>query len=96
MKTVKRLEIVIDSIHSEEIFEVLDQHGIKQYNRIKEIWGKGDQWDGSDGFLSEAFHQEYILAVCPLETIDTLTEALKPLITRYNGLLLLTDATTLA
>jgi nitrogen regulatory protein PII len=93
MKPVKRIELVINTVDIEEVLTAFERIGIKQYSRIREVWGKGNKWsDGSDGFLSEAFYHEYILAVCDPEKSKTLADQLSPLLHRTGGLFLESDA----
>jgi nitrogen regulatory protein PII len=92
METVKRLEIIIDSMHTQRVVEVLRENGATGYTIIRNASGAGDRGERRDDELTGVFSNTYILSACAPELAQTVVEAVRPLLKRYGGVCLVSDA----
>ncbi len=92
MKTVKRVEIVIDEVKSDEIIEALREVGIDSYTLIRLVEGKGQRGNRSGGDITGVFANVLILIACEESKIDGLVKTVRPPLTEYGGLCLISEA----
>lgn len=95
MRPVKRIEIVADSATATRILAALDQVGLYDYTVIKEVFGHGTRGErGGDPFFG-TFDNNYILLVVSPDAAGRATEAIRPLIQRFGGICVVSDAARL-
>lgn len=92
MKTVKRLELVIDSLHAESVLDALRAEGVDGYTVIRNASGWGDRGERTPDGISGVFENCVILCAVSPEKIDAITARLRPLFRRHGGVGLLSDA----
>jgi nitrogen regulatory protein PII len=92
METVKRLEIIIDSMHTQQVLKALRSAGATGYTVIRSASGSGDRGERRDDELSGVFSNSYILSACGVELAGKVVEALRPLLKKYGGVCLVSDA----
>ncbi len=86
-----KLEIVVSSMHTERIVELLDKFNVEGYTIIPQVRGKGGQYE-TDGFgLNNAFTNDYIFCICEESFVENIKEPLRELITLYGGVVLSSD-----
>jgi nitrogen regulatory protein PII len=91
MQNCIKLEIVISSIHTERIVELLDKHEVNGYTIIPQVRGKGGQYE-TDGFgLNNAFTNDYIICICEESFVKKIEEPLREVVTLYGGVVLASD-----
>ena len=92
MKEIKRIEIVIDAAHTPELVRTIKSAGATGYTLIRDVQGSGDRGDRAGDELSNVYRNCYIIIAADLENTQTLIEAARPLLERYGGMCLVSDA----
>lgn len=95
MRPAKRIEIVADSATVARLLAALEQIGLHDYTVMKEVFGHGTRGDRGGDPFSGAFDNSYILLVVAPESTDRVIEAVEPLLGRFGGMCVLTDAARL-
>lgn len=96
MRPVKRIEIVADSASAARLLAALDQIGLRDYTVVKEVFGHGARGDRGGDPFSGAFDNSYILLIVAPDAADRAVETIRPLLERFGGMCVLSDATQLA
>lgn len=92
MQTVKKVEIVINSLYTESAIEILESLKVSGYTVIENTSGKGDRGVSCSDFDC-VFSSRYILTVCTDEQqLNRLLEKLTPLLKKVGGICLVSDA----
>ena len=92
MKPVKRIEIIIDHVALRHVTTLLEKEGFGSYTVIPETTGKGDRGARSGDGLSGEFNNAYLLLACPDSDAPRLVELIRPLLKKFGGICLLSDA----
>ncbi|MEM6749145.1 MAG: transcriptional regulator [Planctomycetota bacterium] len=92
MRDVKRIEIVIDKPHLRLVLDMLRELGAPGYTIFEAVAGYGDRGPREGGEFSDALINRYVLTTCPADRVSDLAAALEPLLRRYGGLCLISDA----
>lgn len=92
MHTVKRIEIVIDKPHLPHVRRALDDVGVPGLTVLEAIAGYGDRGDRDVSELTDSLSNLYLLTTCAPDQIDQLAQSLEPILRRYGGLCLISDA----
>lgn len=92
MHAVKRIEIVIGKPHAKLVRRALETFGVSGLTEFEAVGGFGDRGERSGGELTDAQVNLALLTTCPPERIDELSAALEPILRRYGGLCLISDA----
>jgi nitrogen regulatory protein PII len=95
VRPVKRIEIVADSATATRLLAALDQIGLHDYTVVKEVFGHGTRGDRGGDPFSGAFDNSYILLLVPPDAADRVVEAIRPLLGRFGGMCVLSDAAQL-
>ncbi|MCG9892560.1 MAG: hypothetical protein MH252_15995 [Thermosynechococcaceae cyanobacterium MS004] len=91
MDTIKRIELVIPAIELKPVLRRLEKVGMDKYSIIRDVIGRGEfgeSTDDLDGQLSSV----YILTTCPAGEEETLYLELQPLLQKFGGVFLVSDA----
>lgn len=92
MKSVKRIEIVVDSVELKRITDLLDKAQLKGYTVIKDVLGRGEHGLRDGGDLTDVLTNIYVLIACNEDEVQPLLERLRPILTRFGGICLISDA----
>jgi len=92
MKSVKRLEIIIGAAHIPRLVEMLRQAGAPGYTLIRDVQGSGDRGDRSGDELTDVYRNCLMIVAVPAEQCEALIEAIRPMIQRFGGVCLVSDA----
>jgi nitrogen regulatory protein PII len=92
MRPVKRLEIVVETVELPKVIQILVQAPVTSYTVVKEVVGCAERCmrDGDD--LTDVISNVYVLAVCNADQIPSLVELLRPILQRFGGTCLVSDA----
>ncbi len=89
---VKRIEIVIPEHLLREVVELLDRHRPGGYTVMRGLSGKGDRGvQSGDGIVGE-FSNAAVLVACDAALARPLLDELRPLLGRFGGMCLVSDA----
>jgi hypothetical protein len=95
MELVTRIEIIVPEFVVGEVVECLARHGLTAYTIARGLSGRGERGvqdaEGSAG----AFGNAAVLVASPPASAPALLEDLRPLLARYGGLCLASDARSL-
>lgn len=92
MTPVKRIEIVVPEHLLRELQELLDRHRPGGYTVMRGLSGKGDRGVQSGDGLSGEFSNAAVLVACPEPVAGPLLEDLRPLLARFGGMCLVSEA----
>ena len=95
LKAVKRLEIVTSSVELKKILETLEKLKVQGYSIIRGVSGKGDRGVTTCDLDVDGVCNDYILAICDLDQEPDVLAALHPILTRYGGICISSDAKSL-
>lgn len=89
---VKRIEIVIDTLHLSRTLEVVREAGGAGYTVVHEAEGRGDRGEQRADEVSGASSNAYIIIAAPAERASAIAEAVLPLLRTYGGMCLVSDS----
>jgi len=92
MRDIKRVEIVIDKPHEPRVRAVLREVGVPGLTIMDVAEGWGDRGEREGGELSDAMVNRYLLTTCEVGQVEALASKLEPILLRYGGLVLISDA----
>ena len=92
MESVKKFEIITNSLEMNRVLELLEKLGISGYSAIKDVTGFGPRGRVNDDLANGAFSNDYVLFVCTAEKEHQVVEALRPILKKYGGICLVSDA----
>ncbi len=91
MKGMKKIEIVIDSLHIHRVVKILESNGVSGYTIIKDAQGKGERGIMTGDEITDVFKNSYIFTVCDEEKAMKIAEAIKPLLKKTGGICIISD-----
>ena len=92
MQSVKRIEIITDTLEMREVCRVLDEIGVSGYSVIRDVTGRGERGVQSGDDLTDVFKNSLLLTACPPERVSDIVTAIRPLLKRRGGICLVSDA----
>ncbi len=92
MRQVKRIEIVIDSVELPKLLKLLDARGVSGYTVIRDVAGKGGRGERMGDDLTDVFRNSYVMTACPESQLAEVVEGVRPLLERFGGVCLVSDA----
>ena len=92
MQPVKRIEIIMDFPELAKIVKILNSLGISGYTVIRDVTGSGDRGLRQGDELTDVFKNSYVMTACPEEKMQEIVEAIRPLLKRFGGICLVSDA----
>lgn len=92
MKAIKRLDIVVDHAHTGRLVRVLEQFGVSGYTVMPGSQGKGNRgMQHADGLMTAASN-DVVFTTCSPEELEDLCAAVRPMLKRFGGVCLISDA----
>ena len=92
MEPVKKIEIVTNSVELRQVLELLEQVGVPGYTVIRNVIGKGDRGRASDDIEVTVLSNVYVMSVCTEEQVNEVVEVIRPILKRFGGVCLVSDA----
>ncbi|PAX47330.1 P-II family nitrogen regulator, partial [Brunnivagina elsteri] len=76
----------------QQVTNLLDKAGISGYSVIKDVTGSGDRGIVINDLPTEALTNVYILSVCHQEKEEEVVKAITPILKKYGGICIVSDA----
>lgn len=92
MQAVKRIEIVVSELLLRKLTDLLDRHEVGGYTVFRGLGGKGDRGFQSGAGAAGEFGNASVLVVCQEPMVSRLMAELRPMLKRYGGMCLVSDA----
>ena len=92
MKSIKRIEIVIDAAHTPSLLKMLREAGAPGYTLVRDVHGSGDRGERTGDHLTDVFRNCMVLLACEPEICPAILDAVRPLLQEFGGICLLSDA----
>jgi nitrogen regulatory protein PII len=92
VQSVKKIEIITNSLELQKILKILDHAGVSGYTIIEDVTGKGHRGRVINDLESHALTNGYVMTICTEEQEHQLVEAIRPIIKKYGGVCIVTDA----
>lgn len=92
MQAVKRVEVVTDTLGMREIIAALERAGLTAYTLVRDVAGRGERGMQAGDELTDVFSNSMLLTACPPERLNTLVNAVRPVLQRRGGMCLVSDA----
>lgn len=92
MERVQKVEIITNTLELGKVLDILEKVGVSGYTLIKDVTGKGDRGQVLDDLETEALTNGYVLSVCTEDQEHQLVEAIRPILKKYGGVCLVSDA----
>jgi nitrogen regulatory protein PII len=90
MKPVKRIEIVIEEIELENVIGELDRIGVVGYTVVPRATGRGER--GVRYETVQGLGNVLMTIACDAFQASQVIEAIRPILKRYGGICLVSDA----
>jgi nitrogen regulatory protein PII len=88
---MKRLEIVVDTLHLSRTIDRLRDAGVNGYTVLPNVAGYGDRGNQRADEVSGVCTNAYILLAVPVEQADRIVVAVRSLLQSYGGICLVSD-----
>lgn len=95
MVPVKKLEIVIDRLHLDDVLRLLDRAGVSGYTVVRDVTGRGDRGERAADELTDVFSNALVVAACAPDAVERITADLREILERHGGVCLVSDASWL-
>ena len=95
MELVKRIEIVTLSLEIGRLCRALERVGVNAYTVIDDARGKGDRGIRGNDELSNVFKNSVLLTTCVPDDLDRVLDVVRPILQRFGGVCLVSDAHSL-
>lgn len=92
MQPIKRIEIVIDAAHTPELIKAVKAAGATGFTLIRDVQGSGDRGDRLGDGLGNVYRNCMLIIAGPEQAAPAIVESARPLLERYGGVCLVSDA----
>jgi nitrogen regulatory protein PII len=92
MQAVKRIEVVIDAVELNAVLEALAGQGLHGWTLLRNVEGSGERGRRRADELTDVNQNVYLIVACPPDKVEGAVEALRPLLARFGGMCLVSDA----
>ena len=92
MRAVKKVEIIVNSFELQNIVQALEKAGVSGYSVIKDVTGRDERGVRNDDELTGVFKNVLVTTVCSEEQLSSIVEVVSPILKRYGGTCLVSDA----
>jgi len=92
MTPVKRIEIVVTSLAVPRITEALGRAGLTAWTVVRDVAGVGDRGVRAGDELTDVDRNGLVVAACQPEQLARVVDEVRPLLKRFGGICLVSDA----
>ena len=91
MKSMKKVEIIIESVYIKRLLKVFEEHGITGYTVIKDIEGYGGHGLKPADDVTDVFSNILVFTVCDAEVYEKMDRDIRTFLHTYGGKCILSD-----
>ena len=91
MKSMKKVEFIIEAVYVNRLIELFKKHEIYGYTIIKDIEGAGAHGLRTADDVSDIFSNNYVFTVCEAEQFKDMEMDIRKFLEKYSGKCILTD-----
>ena len=92
MKNSKRIEIVIEQPMADRLIEILRKLDAPGYTLLRNVGGYGDRGTRrADELAGDSSNCLFLIACDDPEVVQRITDGVRPLLTRFGGICLVSD-----
>ena len=92
MHSVKRVEIIANSLELDKVIDGLTRAGVPGYTIFRNAVGKGDRRTASDNLEMTMLSNIYVISFCPEELIEQVSREIGPILKKFGGVCYMSDA----
>lgn len=92
MKSMKKVEVVIESVYVNRLFDLLKMHDITSYTLIPDIQGCGGHGLKMADNVTDVFSNDYIFVLIDESKLLEIKEDIREFTKKYGGKCIITDA----
>jgi nitrogen regulatory protein PII len=92
MIPIKRVEIVADALELQNIVRELERVGVSGWTVVRNVTGSGERGLRRGDDLTDVFANRLVIVACEQEKLDALVDAIRPILARFGGVCLVSDA----
>lgn len=92
---MKKVEVIIESIYTNRVFELFKVNGVTGYTIIRDIEGCGSHGLKTADEANDLPSNNYIFTVCEEEKFEKMIEKIRSFIDRYGGKCIISDSLVL-
>ncbi|BBD61905.1 nitrogen regulatory protein P-II [Nostoc sp. HK-01] len=96
MEAIKKIEIVTNSLEITKVIEILEKVGVSGYTVIEDVTGKGDRGKVFNDLETHVLTNGYVISVCTHEQEQKLVTAIEPILKKFGGVCIVSDAKWIA
>jgi nitrogen regulatory protein PII len=89
---VKRIELVVEAIEKEEVIASLKRINIRSFTIYHHVGGSGERGVRDEGVFGEKFENVTFVIACSENQVTAVIEILRPVLKRFGGMCLVSDA----
>jgi nitrogen regulatory protein PII len=90
--SVKRIELVVEAIEKEQVISCLKSINITSFTLYHHVGGSGERGIRDEGVFGEKFENVTFVVACAENQLAVVIEVLRPILKRYGGMCLVSDA----
>lgn len=91
MKSMKKVEIIIESVYIKRFLKIFKHHKISGYTVIKDIEGYGAHGLKTADDVTDVFSNILVFTVCEAELYEKMDKDIRAFLHTYGGKCILTD-----
>jgi nitrogen regulatory protein PII len=95
MEPIKKVEIITNSLEIPQVLKILEKIGVSGYTLIEDVAGKGDRGRVIND-LDHTLTNGYVISVCTAEQEHELVEEIRPILKKFGGVCIVSDAKWIA
>jgi nitrogen regulatory protein PII len=92
MTPVKRIEIVADAVELPALIAALHHARASGWTIIRNIAGAGDRGERGADQPTDVLGNVMLVVACPEQQVSAIVEAVRPILRRFGGMCLVSDA----
>ena len=91
MKSMKKVELIIESVYLNRLLKVFKNHNISGYTVIKDIEGYGSHGFKTADDVSDICSNIYLFTICEADKYEDMDKDLRTFLDMYGGKCMLSD-----